>query len=193
MALPMQPTWFITHYCLIYQFPCQVIQSVSMSRSWCVLLRGDAGADWWTSSRRLFEELRQPRHSPDLEKIALVFVDLEIWANLFGAICASQRDRSQLFYFRSELIFWIELGCGIADFGRRGLKTPQTQDFWVFILSPGTSTRGATWDLDSRRQGPRLAAQGTSTRGANGRESRSLGAASRSPMWRRESRSLGTK
>ena len=52
------------------------------------------------------------------------------------------------FYFRSELIFWIVMGCGIADFGRRGLKTPQTQDFWVFILSPGTSTRGATWDLD---------------------------------------------
>ena len=42
----------------------------------------------------------------------------------------------------------------------------QTQDFWVFILSPGTSTRGATRDLDSRRRGPGLAAQGTSTRGA---------------------------
>ena len=30
------------------------------------------------------------------------------------------------------------------------------------------TSRGATWDLDSRRQGPRLAAQGTSTRGAKG-------------------------
>ena len=49
------------------------------------------------------------------------------------------------------------MGCGIADFGRRGLKTPQTQDFWVFILSPGTLTRGAG-DLDSQRRGPRLAA-----------------------------------
>ncbi len=27
------------------------------------------------------------------------------------------------FYFRSELIFWIVMGCGIADFGRRALKT----------------------------------------------------------------------
>ena len=30
------------------------------------------------------------------------------------------------------------MGCGIADFVRRGLKTPQTQDFWVFILAPPT-------------------------------------------------------
>ena len=55
------------------------------------------------------------------------------------------------FYFWSELIFWIVMRCGIADFGRRGLKMPKTQDFCVFILSPGTSTRGAG-DLDSRRQ-----------------------------------------
>ena len=34
---------------------------------------------------------------------------------------------------------------GVWYFARRGLKMPQTQDFWVFILSPG--------DLDSRRQG----------------------------------------
>ena len=63
--------------------------------------------------------------------------------------------------------------CGIDDFARRGLKTPQTQDFWVFILSPGTSTRSATWDLDS----PRVKVPC---------------AASRGPMWRCESRSLGT-
>ena len=35
-------------------------------------------------------------------------------------------------YFWASLIF---LGCGAAD-------------FWVLILSPGTSTRSATWDLD---------------------------------------------
>ena len=51
------------------------------------------------------------------------------------------------------------MGCGIGDFARRGLKMPKTQDFWVFILSPG--------DLDSQRHmGPRLAAQGTLTRSA---------------------------
>ena len=44
------------------------------------------------------------------------------------------------------------MGCGIADFGRRGLKTPQTQFFGVLSLPPGTSTRSATWDLDSQRQ-----------------------------------------
>ena len=27
----------------------------------------------------------------------------------------------QFFFYRSNLIFWIVLGCGIADFGRRGL------------------------------------------------------------------------
>ena len=58
------------------------------------------------------------------------------------------------FLYRSNLIFWIVMGCGIADFGRRGLKTPKTQHFWVFILSPGTSTRGATRDLDSWHRGP---------------------------------------
>ena len=48
--------------------------------------------------------------------------------------------------------------------------------------------------------GPRLAAQGTLTRSAGDLdlrrhrfELRSLGAASRGPIWRRESRSLGTK
>ena len=42
-------------------------------------------------------------------------------------------------------------GLFTADFGRRGLKTPQTQDFWVSILSPGTSTRGAK-GLPRRRE-----------------------------------------
>jgi hypothetical protein len=27
----------------------------------------------------------------------------------------------QFFYYCSNLIFWIVMGCGIADFGRRGL------------------------------------------------------------------------
>ena len=36
----------------------------------------------------------------------------------------------------------------------------QTQNFWVLILSPGTLTCGATWDLDSRRWGPRAGTMG---------------------------------
>ena len=95
----------------------------------------------------------------------------------------------QFFFYCSNLIFWVVMGCGIADFGRRVLKTPTTQHFWIFILSPGTSTRGATRDLDSRRRGPRLAAQGTLTRGAIGPWLKSMaprvevlcGAASRGP------------
>ena len=26
-----------------------------------------------------------------------------------------------IFFYRSKLIFWVVMGCGIADFGRRGL------------------------------------------------------------------------
>ena len=42
------------------------------------------------------------------------------------------------------------MGCGIADFGRRGLKTPQTQFLGVLSLPPGTRSAG---DLDSQRHG----------------------------------------
>ena len=65
---------------------------------------------------------------------------------------------------------------------------PETQHFWVLILSPGTSIRGATWDLNLRRRG-------TSTSSAKNLDSRRqgtltqiCGAASQGPL-RRESRS----
>ena len=32
----------------------------------------------------------------------------------------------QKIFYRLNLIFWIVLGCGIARFGRRGLKTTET-------------------------------------------------------------------
>ena len=82
----------------------------------------------------------------------------------------------QIFFYCSNLIFWIVMGCGIA-----------------------------TGDLDSRCRGPRLAVQGTSTRGAGdlGAIDLSQGpmaprvevhcAVSRGSLWRRESRFLGTK
>ena len=35
------------------------------------------------------------------------------------------------------------MGCGIARFGRRGLKTTETWKFWSQILSPGVLRRGA--------------------------------------------------
>merc|ERR1712140_53328 len=43
--------------------------------------------------------------------------------------------------FKFLFLFSIGLFC-ISSM--TGLKRPQTQDFWVFILSPGTSTCGAT-------------------------------------------------
>ena len=52
---------------------------------------------------------------------------------------------------------------------------PKTQDFWVFILSPG--------DLDSRRHmGPRLAAQGTLTHSAGDLDSRRQGTTYSAPL-----------
>ena len=48
-----------------------------------------------------------------------------------------------------NLIFWIVMGCGIARFGWRGLKTTQTWKFWSQnrgpIWLPGTSRHGAKW------------------------------------------------
>ena len=87
---------------------------------------------------------------------------------------------------------------------------PKTPNFWIFILSPGTSSRGATWDLEWRRQGPRVAAAGTSSGGAKGpRLAAPKGPRLTAPPryyncntvvaprvevpWRGESRSLGTK
>ena len=32
----------------------------------------------------------------------------------------------QKIFYRLNLIFWIVMGCGIARFGRRGLKTTET-------------------------------------------------------------------
>ena len=32
----------------------------------------------------------------------------------------------QKIFYRLNLIFWIVMGCGIAHFGRRGLKNPET-------------------------------------------------------------------
>ena len=56
-------------------------------------------------------------------------------------------------------MFSILLKCGIADWARgKGSKNGQTQNFWVLILFRGTSTHGATWDLEWKRRGPLVAA-----------------------------------
>ena len=50
---------------------------------------------------------------------------------------------TELVFYRSNLIFWIVMGCGKAHFGRRGLKTSQTQKILVYNFVPR--------DLDSQR------------------------------------------
>ena len=60
--------------------------------------------------------------------------------------------------YRLNLIFWIVMGCGIARFGRKGLKTTETWKFWSQILSPGVLRRCPSrslvirWDLEGQRQ-----------------------------------------
>ena len=49
----------------------------------------------------------------------------------------------QKIFYCLNLIFWIVMGCGIARFGRRGLKTTETWKFWSQNLSPGVLRRGA--------------------------------------------------
>ena len=66
----------------------------------------------------------------------------------------------QKIFYRLNLIFWIVMGCGIARFGRRGLKTTETWKFWSQILSPGVLRRGAPGVSRRGAMGFRGAAQG---------------------------------
>jgi len=66
----------------------------------------------------------------------------------------------QKIFYRLNLIFWIVMGCGIARFGRKGLKTTETWKFWSQILSPGVLRRGAPGVSRHGAMGFRGAAQG---------------------------------
>ena len=63
-------------------------------------------------------------------------------------------------FYRLNLIFWIVMGCGIARFGRRGLKTTETWKFWSQNLSPGVLRRGAPGVSRHSTMGFRGEAQG---------------------------------
>ena len=52
------------------------------------------------------------------------------------------------------------MGCGIARFGRKGLKTTETWKFWSQNLSPGVLRRGAPGVSRHSTMGFRGAAQG---------------------------------
>ena len=71
----------------------------------------------------------------------------------------------QKIFYRLNLIFWIVMGCGIARFGRRGLKITKTWKFWSQNLSPGVSRRSrpgvsrhSTRGFEAQHQGFRGAA-----------------------------------
>ena len=66
----------------------------------------------------------------------------------------------QNFFYRLNLIFWIVMGCGMARFSRRGLKTTETWKFWSQNLSPGVLRRGAPGVSRHSAMGFRGAAQG---------------------------------
>ena len=66
----------------------------------------------------------------------------------------------QKIFYCLNLIFWIVMGCGIARFGRRGLKATETWKFWSQILSLGVLRRGAPGILRHSAMGFGGAAQG---------------------------------
>ena len=101
--------------------------------------------------------------------------------------------------YRLNLIFWIVMGCGIARFGRKGLKTTETWKFWSQNLSPGVLRRGAPGVSRHSAMGFRGAAQGfrgAAPRGFEGqRQGVSRGSATDKRLqwfiiWRCPSRSL---
>ena len=57
-------------------------------------------------------------------------------------------------FYRLNLIFWIVMGCGIARFGRMGLKTTETWKFWSQILSPGVLRRFSDLSFCAVPRGP---------------------------------------
>ena len=61
----------------------------------------------------------------------------------FKRCCLFKGILHQKNFYHLNLIFWLIMGCGIAHFGRRGLKTTETWKFWSQILSPGVLRRSA--------------------------------------------------
>ena len=76
--------------------------------------------------------------------------------------CSSKNKGSsqKINFYHLNLIFWIAMGCGIARFGQRGLKTTETWKFWSQNLSPGVLRRGAPGVSRHSTMGFRGAAQG---------------------------------
>ena len=71
----------------------------------------------WSPNECSFVELNR---QPSTERIWLAF-------SIHKSLCPGKihyiwlKGLFTIFFYRSNLIFWIVMGCGIADFGRRGL------------------------------------------------------------------------
>ena len=100
------------------------------------------------------------------------------WSHRFQTLSPFFWGLFTFFLYWSNLMLWIIAGSGIADLGQRWRPKLKTSGFWS-DLSPRVSTRGATWDLGSR--GTRIPVTASS-----------FGAASQGPIWRCESKLLGT-
>ena len=94
-------------------------------------------------------------------KISLIFCQLQL--NFFEQTLKGILHQKN--FYRPNLIFWIVMGCGIARFGRRGLKITKTWKFWSQNLSPGVSRRSrpgvsrhSTRGFEAQHQGFRGAA-----------------------------------
>ena len=76
---------------------------------------------WWF----LLAPLPTKHYGNVLQRMAMY---VNLWPNIATngilwklLILVCPRDCSPIFFYRSNLIFWIVMGCGIADFGRRAL------------------------------------------------------------------------
>ena len=69
-------------------------------------------------------------------------------------------------FYRLNLIFWIVMGCGIARFGRRGLKTTETWKFWSQNLSPRGFEARRTWGFEAQHHGVSRGGAGVSRHSA---------------------------
>ena len=74
-----------------------------------------------------------------LEKYAWCLVGIgELWSGEFTITFFYENFQDvfkgilhQKIFYCLNLIFWIIMGCGIARFGRKGLKTTETWKFWL--------------------------------------------------------------
>ena len=71
-------------------------------------------------------------------------------------------------FYRLNLIFWIVMGCGIARFGWRGLKTTENLKILVSKFVPRGFEARRTWGFEAQRHGVSRGGAGVSRHSAMG-------------------------